>query len=842
MLHCRKDVLIVSDWLRRRKSVGSMCFGVSKLCTIILCYSATMASQRSTRQNSGCPIFGVSKRIQKSQLPTISTVLQWYQIKRYQKKVGALQPSGQAIVKELAAEVIAIWATASIPIVSVQEVIRKIGNAHETYTDMVKQWRQCDDQGNANEVMMKVSDYRDEQEAKLLDIASCKCEQFENCRCLPNRRVPVAEREFLIDQRSSRMMHIDNTIDRKATQKNERRLQRVAKEEERYQRHLASISAAAIDAAMCQDDESDQEEEDEENDDDDEYQPIEYDDVDKNRTQVNLSLFCIECDRIGLSNKAAARILNAMLTTFGIIEENNTTAVVDRYKIKRERIKARELVTAWSFEKNKELKCMYFDGKKDATKVQEVRGDRQFPVTVREDHYCMVSSDGSFIGHLTVPKSHEMAGKEAQRIALEMITYFENNQIDVSQLSALGCDGTSVNTGNIGGVLTHMERYLSRPVQRIVCLLHANELPFRHLFRMIDGATSGPNSFSGEIGKLLQNCMVSVVQFDRIKVQDFPIIDKSIVDNLSNDQRYLYRMCAFVRGDERNVNVEQLINLQPGPIFHARWLTLACRILRLYVGTDKSMSYYSNLKSLAEFIIKSYAPVWFLVKQSPLIKDSGRHYFQMVKRSRYLPDDQRKLIDKILKVNHYSGHSEAVLLTMLADESKKQKAVEIIQNIRQQRPYDYSWIKAANPLEGQVPMDIDGDNRTVTIRKYMKPPLCFDAVTSTTSDDQYDALLDFTQFDTITEPPLTMEIPVEQLINFDVPDLPSHTQATERCIKLVTEASQRVIGRESRHGYIVSTMFSRSVNGKFDTKRDYRVADIDDILKMKAKLKRQRQE
>jgi len=58
----------------------------------------------------------------------------------------------------------------------------------------------------------------------------------------------------------------------------------------------------------------------------------------------------------------------------------------------------------------------------------------------------------------------------------------------------------------------------------------------------------------------------------------------------------------------------------------------------------------------------------------------------------------------------------------------------------------------------------------------------------------------------------------------------------------VTEATQRVIGKENRHGYIVNTMYSRSLNGKFKTKRDYKVTDINMILKMKSRLRHHREQ
>jgi hypothetical protein len=41
--------------------------------------------------------------------------------------------------------------------------------------------------------------------------------------------------------------------------------------------------------------------------------------------------------------------------------------------------------------------------------------------------------------------------------------------------------------------------------------------------------------------------------------------------------------------------VWQLANLKPGPVVHSRWLTTACRLLRLYVETTRSTKNSVNL-------------------------------------------------------------------------------------------------------------------------------------------------------------------------------------------------------------------------------------------------------
>ena len=55
---------------------------------------------------------------------------------------------------------------------------------------------------------------------------------------------------------------------------------------------------------------------------------------------------------------------------------------------------------------------------------------------------------------------------------------------------------------------------------------------------------------------------------------------------------------------------------------------------------------------------------------------------------------------------------------------------------------------------------------------------------------------------------------------------PCHTQAVERCVKLVTEASEAVIGAENRDGWVRKTMLSRATIPRFETMADFKVVEI----------------
>ena len=82
----------------------------------------------------------------------------------------------------------------------------------------------------------------------------------------------------------------------------------------------------------------------------------------------------------------------------------------------------------------------------------------------------------------------------------------------------------------------------------------------------------------------------------------------------------------------------------------------------------------------------------------------------------------------------------------------------------------------------------------------------------------------------VTEPPITRKLSdeeIEELIktkemkNFD--RLPCHTQAVERCVKLVTEASSSVCGTKFRDGFIRARIECRKKMPSFETKAQFRI-------------------
>lgn len=335
-----------------------------------------------------------------------------------------------------------------------------------------------------------------------------------------------------------------------------------------------------------------------------------------------------------------------------------------------------------------------------------------------------------------------------------------------------------------------METAAKRPIQWSICLLHLNELPLRHLLQNLDGHTKGPYSYSGPIGSLLKNCeKMPVVKFKAI----ITTVPELLPNDLSTDQKYLFQICGAIRNGNCSSG---LAEKHPGVMSHARWLTTANRLLRLYIATENPSP---NLVTLTEYIVKVYAPVWFDIKAKPLVYDGAKHLWKAISASRIFPDTVTTIIDKVFTDNGYFAHPENLLLSMLVDSRKhvRELAARRIQKARLKQP-----------------------TATEEVRVFKVPSINFTAA-------EYTELIDW-QSTTITEPPLAAALTNQELQEIIqgtfVPNFgkfPCHTQAVERCVKVVTEASLKVCDESSRDGYIRLKLKGRKLLPAFDYKSQY---------------------
>ena len=239
-----------------------------------------------------------------------------------------------------------------------------------------------------------------------------------------------------------------------------------------------------------------------------------------------------------------------------------------------------------------------------------------------------------------------------------IIDELDRNNLIFENVMVLGCDGTAVNTGPKGGVMRLLEMKAERPMHWFVCLLHANELPLRHLVKKLDGKTSGPKGFSGEVGKELELCdEKAVVRFEPITAE-LPVVDRSV---LSTDQKYMLDIHQAVVSGECS---PELARRSPGKMAHSRWLTTANRLMRLYVSKSRPSH---NLGMIVNYVVKVYVPVWFSIKVNWKCVDGPKNLFKLIHCTQGLPAKVCDIVKPVIQNNSFFAHPENVLLSMITD-------------------------------------------------------------------------------------------------------------------------------------------------------------------------------
>ena len=234
--------------------------------------------------------------------------------------------------------------------------------------------------------------------------------------------------------------------------------------------------------------------------------------------------------------------------------------------------------------------------------------------------------------------------------------------------------------------------------------------------------------------------------------------------------------------------------MSPGKLAHSRWLTTANRILRLYVATEEPSD---TLLTITEYIMKVYAPLWFSIRFASSSQNGPHHLFKTIQLTRNSSAEVRSIVNPVIQRNAFYAHSENMLLSMVNDVEGSN------------RELGWRRIKKARATD-----------KGKTVRTFRIPKLNFDATS-------YIDMINW-QEENITEPPLTRGIPDEELDFLieskgqrEFPIFPCHTQAVERCVKLVTEASSLVCSSDARDGLILSRIESRQKMPSFETKRQF---------------------
>ena len=424
--------------------------------------------------------------------------------------------------------------------------------------------------------------------------------------------------------------------------------------------------------------------------------------------------------------------------------------------------------------------CLMFDERKD--KTRDGSGD-----FYKEEH-CAVNiyPGGHFAGHFC-PK-----GGKGKDLSESLLDFLADRNISVMNVVALATDGCEKMVGWLNGVHVWLEKYLQRPLQRILCFFHHLENVFGAVFKFYGSNTTSPTALEEPWNSLLSGDVHKrpVVDFQVVpnpELLDFiNTRDKSV--KLSSDHEILLGLTQVILTGELNKFVTRKI----GPLVHSRFVTKETRLMRCYIS---EASPDEPLIRMVSFLIFVWLPVFTLAKCRQESSFAGPNLLLMEIQlgKKHMHEDEFTALLSSICWNGEFGHHENILLAMLcsSQESERALAVQIISGIRSES------VRAKDSAK----------LRPFGRREYEVSP----------NASQLSDLNILPISDAKTEPPFTKHLTDDELKSIlDVPlecCLPLTTVSAERAVKEVTRVSLRgAKDCRERDGIIFQSMKARKAS------------------------------
>lgn len=442
---------------------------------------------------------------------------------------------------------------------------------------------------------------------------------------------------------------------------------------------------------------------------------------------------------------------------------------------------------------------IFFDGKKDKkTKVLTYDEDtgRYHPRVIQEEHYSVTwEPQGKYLCHFT-PHKPGVGEKPAEMIAKGVYEWLCEREA-VADLVLIRGDSTSTNTGCWGGAIVYLEKMVGHKCHWLVCWIHINELPLRHLIEKLDGPFIPRSGFTGPIGKLLHKIDDLEVNYsfkalpDTNKIRELP---EYIVNQMSTDQKNCYKLLSAIQTG--NLSGE-LAKIKCGPLNTSRWLTTAEALMMLWMRVHELTGEdLRKLEVLILFIINYYFKMFFDIKVQHHIKYESHHLITALTLLSEQSDEVQKIITPYIIRGAYSAHSENILSTLICSDDKEDRvfAVDKIMQIR-----------AGAEL---------GDK---SLRLRRNPTVNLQATKVTD-------LIDW-QKEKLFEPVFTCNMKLSEIQNIRESPYESlpysiHTQSCERAVQEVSHASEAVFGQDRRDGFVRARTDHREIVPIFKSKKD----------------------
>ena len=751
----------------------------------------------STRSVTSHWYFGPLQRcLSEIQLPTKSDVISVYFYLRFEKfgsKRNLTRSEKLQLCKDVIPMVTSIWNKAHTPIMDQRNIesymIYLIDSMNKFIENNVKkkankEWI-IESKRTNFDVLFDISKcrcFKNATKKEQLDLSLCKCEAKRDPKF-------VTEFEFFSDQKLERNRFISASKDIKTSIKYQKRDARESLESSRLAKKIErqntqsqnetfepdSIGAAALPIEN------------------DSFEP-EQPESESNYKQPNtshglrnthdISPYVSLAQRYGVSDRAASGLAQALMKSYNIEDPSfypSTRKIRETRNNLCEKLSKEHSLTS-------NLICISFDGK--CSNILQPKSK-----IVKEDIITVTfEPGGQYLDHF-VPEN-------ARGFTLgEYLFHILNMYNSEESLSAALADGTGSNTSPDVGAIFTLETLLERPLSWLVCMLHFNELPLKHIEDKYVGKTAGPEMRKGDLGqkvyKINKN-LCKMVDFKTIPGK-VPSIEEVAPFLANKDQKYLFDFAWAISNEKgREFLLEKYGEIPDGPgqPHNARWLKTASCYCRSYVQEESPSEEHIRV---IHVILNLYVPMFFQIKKNPSVVDGAKNFFKAIELAREtLNDTEKEIVYKVFANNSYMCHHEMILLSMVFDDSMliRHRAVWIIVNARKYRA-----------------------NKKLPPRKYSKPSLDQINLKAKSYVELQRDIWHYTRFRSHwTEPPLLRNISNAMLIQgiskkLELPEItqiPCHSQNTERSVQNTALASSRSIGQEKVHGNLLNLGISRT--------------------------------
>lgn len=379
-------------------------------------------------------VLGACSDFAPNKLPTKSDVIRQH---LFTRRKSPIYSAKQDFFRNTAIAVRNIWIQTKIPIIAQKSIVTKVTRLYNEYRSVFKSSRKKSFEKSAQ-------NFRDRMNVELFDIAVCSC--VSKCKCSYEFKVPVRDKAFLADQRGTRQMNLptipSTTASIEAT---------TTATEATTTTEATTITTTTINASLSSTASSPAPKKRRGREVDLIVSKYSNDQSGNNVTPVlaprNLQNVARECQRMNISTRAAATLINAFKKDSGDL--NN---VIDRNKIIRainthnHQSTSSHTNTIRSFVDEHDFFGLFFDGKKDTTNVYvHNENTRRSHMRKRVEDTLVFQPNNKYYSHITVTNG------KANTIAKEIWDKLQSDQINLSKIMFIGCDGTNLNTGHSGG-------------------------------------------------------------------------------------------------------------------------------------------------------------------------------------------------------------------------------------------------------------------------------------------------------------------------------------------------------------------------------------------------------